>query len=79
MDRLHFKFYKYVLGVRQTTSNIAVLGELGRFSLSVSCKERALKYWIRIMKKPDMHRMFMEQINSIDNIEVNNNITCRNL
>jgi len=33
------------------------------------------------MKEPDslMHRNFMEQRNSIDNIKVNNNITCRNL
>ena len=25
MDQLHLKFNKYVLGVRQTTSNVAVL------------------------------------------------------
>ena len=33
------------------------------------------------MKEPDslMHRNFMEERNSIDNIKVNNNITCRNL
>ena len=33
------------------------------------------------MKKPDslMHRLVMEQNNSIDTIELNNNITCSNL
>jgi len=35
IDKLHSKFCKYVLGVRQATSSVAVLGELGRFPLSV--------------------------------------------
>ena len=81
IDKLHLTFCKYVLGVRQTTSDVVVLGELGRFPLTVICKERALTYWTRIMKTPDslIHRIVMGQRNLIDNIEVNNNISCRNL
>ena len=81
MDKLHLKFNKYVLGVRQTTSKVAVLGELVGFPLPVFGKERALTYWIRINEKARflMHKMVLEQINIIDNIGVNNNITCRNL
>ena len=53
IDTLHFKFCKKVLGVKLQTSNMAVLGELGRFPLSVLCKERALKYRLKIKKTSD--------------------------
>ena len=42
VDKLHFKLCKQTLGVRQP-SNAALLGELGRFPLSVISKERAFK------------------------------------
>jgi hypothetical protein len=63
IDKLHLRFCKIVLGVRPQTSNAAVLGELGRFPLSVICKERALKYWLNIMKYPGslVHTIFLEQ------------------
>ena len=48
VDKLHYKFCKYVLGVKPTTSNAAVLGELGRFPLAILCKQRAIRYWIKI-------------------------------
>ena len=53
IDRIHIKFCKSILGVRQQTPNSAVYGALGRFPLSVICKERAFKYWIRILKMKD--------------------------
>ena len=43
-DKLHIKFCKYSLGVRQQTPNMAVYGELGRVPLSVICKERSIKF-----------------------------------
>ena len=44
IDKVHVKFLKILLGVRQQTPNYAVYGELGRFPLSVICKERAIKF-----------------------------------
>ena len=41
VDKLHLKFCKLLLGVRPKTSNAAVFGELGRFPLSIICKQRA--------------------------------------
>ncbi|XP_053386465.1 uncharacterized protein LOC128550759 [Mercenaria mercenaria] len=66
IDKLHIKFCKTILGVRQQTPNLAVYGELGRFPLSVICKQRALKYWLKIMQNPNspMYRIFMEQCNN---------------
>ena len=73
IDKLHFKFCKHILGVRPQTSNAAVLGELGRFPLSVICKERALRFWIKIMKNPRslIHSIFSEQLS----IRTNDNKT----
>ena len=52
VDRLHLKFCKHVLGVKSQSSNVAVLGELGRFPLSIICKERSINYWLNVKKNP---------------------------
>lgn len=53
VDRIHIKFCKHILGVKQQTPNSAIYGELGRYPLSIICKERAFKYWIRLLKMKD--------------------------
>ena len=76
VDKLHFKFCKTILGVRSQTSNAAVLGELGRFPLSIICKQRALSYWVKIKQNPEslMHTVYNEQCNLYnDFIRDNNN------
>ena len=50
VDKLHVRFLKNLLGVKQQTPNYAVLGEFGRFPLSILCKERAIRFWLKIMK-----------------------------
>ena len=64
IDRIHIKFCKSILGVKSQTQNMAVLGELGRYSLSTICKERALKYFIKIKRNPDslMCKLLNDQI-----------------
>ena len=49
VDKLQIRFYKYILGVKKQTPNLAVYAELGKFPLSVLCKERALKFWNKIV------------------------------
>lgn len=63
IDKLHIKFCKRILGVRQQTPNNAVLGELGRFPLSVISKQRSIIYWSKLMKRTSSIelRMFNEQ------------------
>ena len=53
VDRIHIKFFKAILGVKQQTPNNAVYGELGRYPLSVISKERSFKFWIHILKQKD--------------------------
>jgi len=60
VDKIHLRFRKLILGVKQQTPNASVFGELGWFPLVVICKQRSLYYCIKIMKKPDllMYAMF---------------------
>ena len=44
IERIHTKFLKQILGIRQNSSNIAVYGELGRAPLIVIRKIRMIKY-----------------------------------
>ena len=49
IDRIHIKFCKSILGVRQQTLNSAVR-IVGRYPFLVICKKTALNVWIRILK-----------------------------
>ena len=70
IDKIHIKFCKHILGGRQRTPNIAVLGELGRIPLSELVKERALRYWLKVRKIPKMPKPY-EQITDGNPIGVN--------
>ena len=48
VDKLHIRFLKSLLVVKKQTPNSAVYGEFGRFPLSVICKLRSLKFWVKI-------------------------------
>lgn len=48
IEKLHLKFLKYVLGVRTSTCNSVVYGELGRYPLSITIKKRMISYWVRL-------------------------------
>ena len=68
VDALYIKFCKYILGVKKQTPTMAVFGEIGRFPLSVICKERSLKFWTKIMKNQESptYHMYMDQLISIN-------------
>jgi hypothetical protein len=53
IERLQLKYLKYILGVKTSTSTLAVLGETGRFKLHLSFKIRTIKYWLRLCKLTD--------------------------
>jgi len=63
VDKIHLRFCKLILGVKQQTLNASVFGELGRFPLAVICKQRSLYDWIKVMNNPDslMYEMFNKQ------------------
>ena len=74
IDKVHIKFLKILLGVRPQTPNYAVYGELGRFPLSVICKERAVKFWLKLLK----NRQSLTFQVLMSEVEVTNNNLLRN-
>ena len=67
IDKLHLRFCKYILDVRQSTPSNAIYGELGRLPLSTIAKERALKFWIKIKNDVDSlgYKMYIDSCNNI--------------
>ena len=45
-------YCKSILGVKRTTPNCAVRGELGQFPLSIDRKIKIIKYWYKIISGP---------------------------
>ena len=53
LDRFYISFLKNVLGVKQSTPNCFVYGELGLYPLIIERKLRILKYWFKILKSEE--------------------------
>lgn len=49
VENIQVTFLKNVLGVRKTTCNSMVYGELGKFPVNIHVKYRMLSYWMRIL------------------------------
>ena len=47
-EKLHLQFCRTVLGVSNKTSNLATLGELGRYPVMLHCYVQMIKYWHHI-------------------------------
>ena len=66
IERVQFKFCRYVLRLYSNTSNLVVTGELGRFSLKVNMFVRIIKYWLHILNMDDsryVHHCYLYQVN----------------
>jgi hypothetical protein len=51
LEKVQLKYLKMLLGVKNTTCSKAVLGEVGRFPLSLRQKISVVKYWISIKRR----------------------------
>ena len=49
-EKIHLKFCKKLLGVKRTTQNDFVYGELGRVTLQVNIFQSIIKYWLKILE-----------------------------
>jgi len=60
IERVHLKFLKRLLNVKQQTTNTIVYGELGRFPMIIMRKIRILKFWSKLLRSPDSieYRLF---------------------
>jgi len=68
VDKLPFRFLKSLLAVKKQTQNSAVYREFDRYSLSVICKLRSLKFWLKIMINisSPLYIMYRDQGNNIN-------------
>lgn len=53
VERLHPKFCKHILHLKQSTPTCMVYGETGRFPLVLSIKQRMIKYWAKIVSRTE--------------------------
>ena len=49
LDTVYLKFCKYLLGLKTSTPNCMVFGELGTYPISVTIKVRLVSYWLNIV------------------------------
>ena len=49
LERVHRKFCKWLLNVKQSSSNVALYGDLGGLSFFVGRQIRIIKYWLKII------------------------------
>lgn len=65
LERIHLKYLKNILGVKQSTPTAAVLGETGRFPLHMRQQDHMLKLWVRLNKMPNneiLHKIYSESL-----------------
>ena len=64
IERMHLKFCKNSLKVKQSTCSLAVYSELGRFPLFVNRYTRAIKYWAKVIQTDNfiIQRLYTEML-----------------
>ena len=56
VTKLQLRFYKFVLKFRQSTPNIMVFGETGKFPIEIEIKSRLLCYWFRLIDNKNLDK-----------------------
>jgi hypothetical protein len=51
-EKIHNKFYKYILGLKKIACNISAKSELGRFPIADYIKTQAILYFYRLQTDP---------------------------
>ena len=73
--RLQLKFYKYILGLKKQTSNMATFGEVAYLPLALKTHMTLLKYWYRLKS---MSNTTLAKMAYIENLGMNSN-WCRTI
>ena len=64
IETVHYRFLKYTLGVKDSTSNLATLGEFGRFPMCITHSSKIIKYWSRLLKL-DKNKLVKKAYNTL--------------
>ena len=57
-NRIQINLAKYILGVRKSATNIAVLSELGLYTLSIHSLKSCINYWLYLVNTQDNSLVF---------------------
>ena len=49
LERIHLKFCKILLNLKQTTPDFMIYGELGRVPLDIKIKTKIITYWTKLI------------------------------
>ncbi len=72
-ERMHKKWAKYILGVNNKSTNIAISAELGLYPLILEIINTAFKYWFRMSNTRTnslLHDSYKSNMQSVRNGEV---------
>ena len=70
IELVHRKYCKYIIKVSSSTSNVAVLGELGRYSLHVYYYFKCIKFWLSIVHDHSkrVRNSLYHMLNNLDDV-----------
>ena len=71
VDMVFLKFCKYLLGLKSSTPNCMVYGELGSYPVSLTIKIRLIGFWLKLISSPD-YRISKQMYNLIYRMHQNN-------
>ena len=60
IEKFHLAFLKSVLGVKSSTTNCYVYGELGVFPLLIKRQVRVVKYWLKIIRSLNVKENYVQ-------------------
>ena len=75
IERVHLQFCKRLLGVKKTTQNDFIYGELGRTSCNIKRYLLIIKYWFKILLSEDVKYIKLVYNMMLDDLELNPNKT----
>ena len=61
LEKLHLRFYRYILKVKNSTPNCMLYGELGRYPVDIFIKCRIITYWHNLVNSSNQklsHSMY---------------------
>ena len=55
IEKVHIGFLKEILGVRKSTTNSFIYGELGEFPIEIEKNVRIIKYWLKLVRPHEIN------------------------
>ena len=74
IERVHLQFCKNLLGVKQSTQNNFVYGDLGRMNYQSYRYVNIIKYWLKVISKPNNKLVNILYCQMISDFEANDSI-----